>query len=72
MALVNFDDVDMSTKKTTTEPGDICMAKEEPEEAIQARYQRGYDKICVIEMILHHRNYSTDEEKLRQIRAVVE
>lgn len=57
--------------KTTTEPGDIYMP-EESEESIQARLQRSQDQISLILMILHYRNYTTDEEKLRQIRVVVE
>lgn len=48
------------------------MMAEEPEEAIQERLQRSQDQIGLIMMILHHRNHASDEEKLRQIRVVVE
>ena len=71
MALVNFDDVDMTDTKTTTEEGDLGMAQES-EESIQARFERSLDQINVIQMILHYRNRSSDAEKLRQIRVVVE
>lgn len=72
MALVNFDDVDMTDTKTTTEEGDLCGEAMESEESIQARLERSLDQINVIQMILHYRNRSSDEEKLRQIRVVVE
>lgn len=62
---------DLASLKDPDGPSDIGMA-EEPEEAIQARLQRAQDQINVIGMILHYKNYATEEEKLRQIRVVVE
>lgn len=57
--------------KEPEETGEIGMA-EEPEEAKLHRLQRAQDQISLIMMILHHRNYVSDDEKLRQIRVVVD
>lgn len=61
----------MSTLKEPDEPSEIGMA-EESEESIRARLQRAQDQINVIGLILHYKNYVSEEEKLRQIRVVVE
>lgn len=53
------------------EPEDVGIA-EEPEDAKLHRLQRAQDQISLIMMILHHRNYVSDDEKLRQIRVVVD
>lgn len=71
MALVNFDSVDMSDDKKTVESGDIGVA-EESEESIRERLLRSQDQIGLILMVLHYRNRASDEEKIRQIRVIVE
>lgn len=58
-------------KDPNEEPSEIGMA-EESEEAIKHRHQRNEDQINLIMMVLHYRNYKSDEEKLRQIRVIVE
>lgn len=62
--------------KEPEDDGEVGMSEElmpeEPEEAKLHRLQRAQDQISLIMMILHHRNYVSDDEKLRQIRVVVD
>lgn len=63
---------DVARAETGVETSELATMAEEPPEAIQARLQRAQDQIDVIKLILHHKNYASDEEKLRQVRVVVE
>lgn len=52
-------------------PMEIGQA-EEPAEAREWRIRRDADKAAVVELILSYRNVASDEEKLRQIRVVMD
>lgn len=59
------------TIKTANEPAETGMA-EEPIDAKMERLERQNAKVQVIDMILSYRNKASDEERLRQIKVVVE